>query len=204
VKNDAGTEPQTELHENGRTVTLPAFRNVVRSLDQVIDVDYYLPGCAPNPALLKDAVMALLSGKMPPKGTVLAPDMALCHGCPRIDSKPADLKITEFKRPHLHKVDTELCMLAQGFPCMGPATRSGCGERCIRGNMPCTGCFGPTSRVQDHGMKIMSALTSVIGANDEAEIDRILDGIPDPVGTFYRYGLAKSLLRRKANLTNTN
>ena len=25
-------------------------------------------------------------------------------------------------------------------------------------------------------------------------------GIPDPVGTFYRYGLAKSLLRRKVSL----
>ena len=27
-----------------------------------------------------------------------------------------------------------------------------------------------------------------------------LKGIPDPVGTFYRYGLAKSILRRKVNL----
>jgi hypothetical protein len=28
----------------------------------------------------------------------------------------------------------------------------------------------------------------------------VLEGIPDPVGTFYRYGLAKSLLRRKVDL----
>ena len=33
------------------------------------------------------------------------------------------------------------------------------------------------------------------------EIDRIIEeGIPDPIGTFYRYGLAKNLLRRKVNL----
>jgi F420-non-reducing hydrogenase small subunit len=200
VNNPEGTRPQTEFKEEGRVATLPEFRSVVRALDQVVDVDYYIPGCAPNPKLLLDAVMALLSGKMPPKGAVLAPDRALCDDCPRIDTKPSDLKITEFKRPVHDKVDPEKCMLAQGFVCMGPATRSGCGERCIRGNMPCTGCFGPTSHVQDHGAKILSALTSVVGSNDEAEIDKIMAGIPDPVGTFYRYGMAKSLLRRRANV----
>jgi F420-non-reducing hydrogenase small subunit len=43
----------------------------------------------------------------------------------------------------------------------------------------------------------MSAVASVIDSNNEAEIDRIIaDGIPDPVGTFYRFSLAGSLLRR--------
>jgi len=63
--------------------------------------------------------------------------------------------------------------------------------------MPCTGCFGPTSRVKDQGAKILSSIASSVNAQKEDEIDKILDGIPDPVGTFYRYGLAKSLLRRK-------
>ena len=39
-----------------------------------------------------------------------------------------------------------------------------------------------------------------VAAKEEGEIQTILDGIPDPVGTFYRYGLAKSLLRRKVDL----
>jgi hypothetical protein len=38
----------------------------------------------------------------------------------------------------------------------------------------------------------------VIDSNDPAEIDCIIrDGIPDPVGTFYRFGLAASQLRRR-------
>lgn len=201
VNNPEGTEPQTEFHENGRTATLPAFRNVVRSLDQVVEVDYYLPGCAPNPDLVVAALRALLSGNAPPKGAVLAPDIALCDTCPLIASKPADLQIGEFKRPHWHKIDPAVCLLAQGFLCMGPATRSGCGERCIRGQMPCTGCFGPVSGVQDHGAKILSALASLLEAHEEADIDRALEGIADPVGTFYRYGLSKSMLRRKVNLS---
>jgi F420-non-reducing hydrogenase small subunit len=92
-------------------------------------------------------------------------------------------------------------MLAQGVVCMGPATRGGCGAACIAGNMPCTGCFGGTSRVRDQGAKMLSSLCSNIAAKEEDEIDDTLDGIPDPVGTLYRYGLAKSILRRKVNLS---
>lgn len=200
VVNPARTRPQTEFKEDGRTATLPAFRNVVRALDQVVDVDYYIPGCAPTPGLLKDAVVALLSGKLPPKGTVLAPDIALCDQCPRKASKPTDVGFTEFRRPHMAEIDPNLCMLAQGFVCMGPATRGGCGALCLNGNMPCTGCFGPTSRVRDQGAKILSSICSSIAPKDEEGIDGVLEGIPDPVGTFYRYGLARCLLRRRVDI----
>jgi len=141
-----------------------------------------------------------LSGKLPPKGTVLAPDIALCDECPRKASKPTDVGFAEFRRPHMAEIDPNLCMLAQGFVCMGPATRGGCGALCINGNMPCTGCFGPTSRVRDQGAKILSSICSSIAPKDEEGIDGVLEGIPDPVGTFYRYGLARCLLRRRVDI----
>jgi F420-non-reducing hydrogenase small subunit len=197
VVNAAKVRPQTRFEENGRVATLPEFRNVVRSLDQVIDVDYYLPGCAPTPKLLAAAVQALLSGKLPPKGTVLAPDTALCDECPRKESKPTDVSFKEFKRPHQVKMDPSLCFLTQGVVCMGPATRGGCEALCIKGCMPCTGCFGPSSRVRDQGAKILSSLCANLEAEEEKDIEKVLAGIPDPVGTFYRYGLARSILRRK-------
>lgn len=40
----------------------------------------------------------------------------------------------------------------------------------------------------------MTAIASVIDSNDPKEIDTILDGIPDPAGSFYRFSLAHSLL----------
>jgi F420-non-reducing hydrogenase small subunit len=128
---------------------------------------------------------------------VLSPDEALCEECPRKESKPSDLTFTNFYRPHEVLLDKTKCLLSQGVVCMGPATRAGCEALCISGNMPCSGCFGPTSRVRDQGAKMLSSLCSNISENDEEGIDRILDGIPDPVGTFYRYGLAASLLRKK-------
>jgi len=199
VDNAAKTRPQTESTDQGRTVTLPEFRSMVRSLDQVIDVDYYLPGCPPTPKVIMNAVGAILAGKLPAKGTVLSPDNALCEECKRKDTKPADLALTEFKRPHQVHIDPDKCLLAQGLVCMGPATRSGCEALCPSGNMPCTGCFGPSSRVKDQGAKFVSSVFSNIAPKESAEIDKVLDGIPDPIGTFYRYGLSKCILRRKLN-----
>lgn len=195
--NPEHTRPVLSSGSNGGTVRLPEFRGMVRTLDQVIDVDYYLPGCPPTPELLKAAVQALLTGTLPPKGSVLAPDVALCEECPKKDTKPSDLSFSEFRRPHTTAIDPNTCLLAQGIVCMGPATRSGCGARCCTGNMPCTGCFGPTSRVRDQGAKMLSSLAAGVGAKDEQGIREILAGLPDPVGTFYRYALPASMLRRK-------
>lgn len=197
TQNPDGVAPLPEFREAGRLASLPTLWETVRTLDQVIAVDYTLPGCPPTPTLLGQALEALLSGQAPPKGSVLAPDIALCEQCPRKGSKPADLSLREFKRPHLTPVDPEKCLLAQGFLCMGPATRGGCEAACIRGNMPCTGCFGPTSRVRDQGAKMLSSVCSAIAATDAQEIEAITNTIPDPVGSLYRYGLAASLLRRR-------
>jgi F420-non-reducing hydrogenase small subunit len=195
--NPDGVVPEVSYRHDGQTIELPEFHDTVRSLDQVVPVDYYVPGCAPTPGVIATAVQTLLGGDLPPPGTVLAPDVALCDECDRKDSKPDDLAIGAFKRPHEIVADEGTCLLAQGLVCLGPATRAGCGALCIGGNMPCTGCFGPTSRVRDQGGKALSALASLIAGDDEAAIDAILDGIPDPVGTFYRYGLAGSALRRR-------
>ena len=200
VVNEGRVRPQMTFTESSREVCLPELRHVVRSLDQVVEVDYYIPGCPPTPNLTKAAVTALLEGRLPEKGAVLAPDIALCDECPRKETKPTDVAFTAFRRPHEVLLDPAVCFLAQGVVCMGPATRSGCGSQCTMGNMPCTGCFGPTSRVRDQGAKILSSLCANVGPKEEGAINEVLDGIPDPVGTFYRYGLAKSLLRRRVDL----
>lgn len=198
--NPQKMRPKPRYANNGHDLTLPELRNTVRSLDQVVEVDYYIPGCPPTPKVTKDAIATLLDGRLPAKGSVLAPDVALCDQCPRKDSKPTDLSFTQFWRPHQKEIDPEKCLLAQGLLCIGPATRAGCEALCPKGNMPCTGCFGPTSRVKDQGAKILSSICSNIAPKDEYQIDEVLSTIPDPVGTFYRYSLARSILRRKVSV----
>jgi F420-non-reducing hydrogenase small subunit len=197
VVNAEKTRPAETWQANGHQVSLPAFRNVVRTLDQVVEVDYYLPGCPPTPNIIHDAVLAVLEGKLPARGTVLAPDVALCDQCPLKATKPDRLQLTNFKRPHEVLIEPDVCLLAQGLLCLGPATRGGCDAACPRGHMPCSGCFGPTSRVRDFGAKLISAVGSLVDASDPAAIEAILTTIPDPVGTFYRYSLPASRLRRK-------
>ncbi len=199
VTNPEGVVPQeqTKLGSNGYALTLPSFRDSVRTLDQTVEVDYYLPGCPPPVKLIVNAVMAILENKLPPKGTVLAPDKALCEECPRKPTKPDKLALKELKRPHQTHIDSEKCLLAQGLLCLGPATRSGCSAPCVSANMPCTGCLGPTSRVKDYGAKALSAIASLIDSEDEREIAAIMEQIVDPVGTFYRYSLPASLLHRR-------
>jgi len=196
VINPDRTEPLTSCLAPEGTVTLPGLWDTVKTLEQVIDVDYALPGCPPPTNLILDAVNAILTGQLPPKGSVLAPDVALCEECPRRETKPEKPALKEFKRPALSVIDPDKCLLAQGFLCLGPVTRKGCGAVCTQANMPCTGCMGPTSRVADYGAKALSAVASLVDSNDDAEIARILEGIVDPTGTFYRYSLPASFLHR--------
>ncbi|MBC8874097.1 MAG: oxidoreductase [Planctomycetes bacterium] len=196
--NPEGVVPQTETEREEGTLELPVLDNEVKTLDQCVPVDYYLPGCAPPVKLIIDAVTAIVSGELPPKGTVLAPDIALCNDCPRIDSKPEEPFITEFKRPHEILIDPDKCFLTQGLLCMGPATRCGCDHACIEGNMPCTGCLGPVGNVRDQGAAALSAIASLVASDDADEVAAMMDKIPDPVGTLYRYSVPSSILFKHA------
>jgi len=195
--NPKGVFPKTVTEIPQGKLTLPEFYDTVKTLDQTIDVDYYLPGCAPPPDLIMQAVTAILEGKLPPKGSVLTVDKALCETCPLNKSKPDKLAIKEIKRISEVIHDPEKCFLAEGIICLGPATRGGCGERCINANMPCRGCFGPTKEVKDMGAKFLSSLASIIDVDDEKEIEKIAESVLDPIGLFYMYTLPSSILRRK-------
>jgi F420-non-reducing hydrogenase small subunit len=197
VVNPEGKYPQTKSQVNGKELTLPKFYEQVFALNQVINVDYYLPGCPPPPYLVMNAVSAVLEGKLPPRGSTLAPRRALCDTCPRNKTKPSRIALKDIKRIHQVEADPDSCFLAQGIICLGPATRSGCGETCISINIPCRGCFGPVEGVVDSGAKFLSALASIIDAEDDEEMKKVIDTIDDPAGYFYRFSLPVSLLRGK-------
>jgi F420-non-reducing hydrogenase small subunit len=184
--------PQTKLPTPQGELHLPTFYNAVYKLDDVVDVDYYIPGCPPPPDLIWTAVEAIVSGKLPPKGATIAGERALCHSCLR---KKEEKKVTAFRRVHEVIPDPEKCLLEQGIICSGPVTRDGCGTRCLNANMPCRGCFGPTPEALEHGASMLSAAATMAEGKDEATLAPILDGIVDPLGTFYRFTLADSLLR---------
>jgi F420-non-reducing hydrogenase small subunit len=196
--NPDGILPQTSYEMPEGKITIPTIYPRLRTLDQVVDVDYYMPGCPPEShqiAAVIDLVIQVLQGKaeLPPKGaTIGAGNSTVCDECER---KRNVKTITSFRRIYDEEIDPELCLLEQGIPCNGPATRSGCNARCPSAGAQCIGCYGPAEGVIDYGARLITAFASVIDSEDPEEIDAILDGIPDPTGQFYRFNLAGSLLK---------
>jgi F420-non-reducing hydrogenase small subunit len=197
VKNPQGILPRSKTLESGRELKLAGFQGSVKALDQVVPVDYYIPGCPPTPELIKKAITMIVENRIPSKGSVVAEKKALCHTCPRSDSLPDTLHIGEFKRLYEVEWDPAQCFLTQGIICLGPSTRGGCKARCINANMPCRGCFGPPEKVRDHGAKSLSFLASLIDSKEGRELERVVDSIPDPAGLFYRFSLPSSMLQGK-------
>ena len=200
VDNPQGIFPQPETQVPEGTLHIPVFYDTVKTLDQTVDVDYYVPGCPPEAENIYEIVKAVIAGlggaPLPPAGTVLGKETTVCDECARTRSEK---KIKAFKRTwEIIPNETE-CLVEQGLVCLGLATRAGCGALCPKVNSPCIGCHGANVGVEDFGARMMTALASVIDSQDPAEIRRIIqEGIPDPVGTFYRFSLPHSLLRRSA------
>lgn len=195
ITSDSTVNPdqvRPQLHY--KEVHIPDVLESNYALDQVVDVDYYLPGCPPRDTLVWNAIEAIASGQLPEAGAVLAPNLTVCHDCPR--EKHDERTIKEFRRIYDFQPDEVKCLLEQGLICMGPATRSGCEASCVSVNMPCRGCMGPTDQVFDQGAKMISVLGGLIDSDDPEEVREIISTIADPVGTLYYFGVSKSLIKQ--------
>ncbi len=195
VDNPNGIVPQPSTQVPEGEITIPKFYNTVKTLGQVEDVDYFIPGCPPQAPQIWAVIEAILSGNLPPKGSVVGANAkTVCDECKHTRTEK---RIKKFYRIHEIIPDSQTCLFDQGIICAGPATRGGCGALCPSVNMPCRGCYGPPPNVIDQGSSLLSAVASVVDADTEEEAARIVGEILDPVGTFYRFGLAASLLHRR-------
>ncbi len=173
---------------------VPALESRVRPLSEAIAVDLVVPGCPPRSDVVAEAVVALLKGE-----SVELPTTNLCDVCPR-EKPPEGLAMDVIKRQfEVGKPEDDLCLIPQGLICMGPATISLCGAECPSIAVPCRGCYGPTSKVSDQGAKMISAIASDYGVDEDKTIDpeRVADQLDDIVGTFYTYTLPAALIPAK-------
>jgi F420-non-reducing hydrogenase small subunit len=102
-------------------------------IDEMVAVARYLSGCPPTPELF----MAVLSGDNDFK-----PGPNVCSECGR--QKLKDRRPDHFVGMRTAKVDPEICLINQGYPCVGVSTRGGCRALCTRPGHPCVGCRGPS------------------------------------------------------------
>lgn len=190
--------PQTSTETPHGPLRLPAMFEDVRTLSQVVEVDYRIPGCPPVAEQIWAVAEAILAGKLPPAGSLVGVNpKTVCDECARTKDVK---KIKAFRRPHLvppEDIDPKICLLEQGLLCNGPAIHAGCGALCPKVNLGCRGCYGPAEGVLDVGAKLAGSIASIIDSDDPQEIQKVVGQIVDPIGTFYRFGLAGSLTGRR-------
>jgi len=179
VYRESKTTPPAETP----TENLPPLLDRVYGIDEVVPVDIYIPGCPTNPDLIVKALTALLEGK-----TFEMPERSVCDECPLAREKKAaggEIKRTldSVECDHEAPWSETRCFMEQGYLCLGPVTLAGCAHkeggngngvtvpRCIKGHMPCRGCFGPIRKGANPMVDMMSAISS-IGLNPRQIEDR--------------------------------
>ena len=188
VKTSTSTAPDQEIPTSKE---LPKLFETLRPVSDVIKVDYFIPGCPPDAFLIAEVLTALLKGEEPQLS-----NKNVCEDCPR---ERKEKRIEDIKRPiEANGTPTE-CLLNQGFMCMGPATRSGCGAQCPQVNATCTGCYGPTDASYEQGAAMLNVVASAYGLDEDSsvDLDEMVKDVYDPVGTFYRYTLPVSMIKAK-------
>lgn len=128
---------------------LPDLLENARPVDSVMNVEIYLPGCPPPPAMMLEALRSVLGGYAHPvfDGTV-------CSECSRSVEHGAVRKWSVHPGPG---VPSTSCLLNRGFLCLGPVTRGGCKAACPVRGAACIGCRGPSAMV------LSSQLHSIFG-----------------------------------------
>jgi sulfhydrogenase subunit delta len=109
-----------------------------------VPVDFELRGCPIDKRQLLEVITAHLVGRRPD-----IPDTTVCSEC---------------KRRGLTCV-----MVADGIPCLGPVTHSGCGAVCPATGRGCYGCFGPAGGAN---LPAMVELLQIRGMDTPA-VDRV-------------------------------
>ena len=201
--NKKGIFPEEKiLIDKNKSITLPHLYNTGRTLKDLVETDYFIPGCPP-PLPLIEGIIPLMKdvlgdAQLPEKGTVFGSTKTLCDECPLKKENKMISKIVSLTST---TIDPDRCLLEQGILCMGPVTRGGCEAKCINVLMPCRGCMGPVLEIEDQGVTMISAIASILGVKDEEnltnqQIEDMQSGIKDIIGTSYRFTLPDALLNK--------
>jgi coenzyme F420-reducing hydrogenase gamma subunit len=129
-----GVERETYQEEGSLALLRKAYK-----VDDFARVDYYVPGCPPNPELLFH-IHSELSGQ-----SFKGAKPLVCAECSRRLAKkgtPVSAEATHLQA-FPHQDEERTCFHSLGVLCLGFLTKGGCGAVCTRNGLPCWGCRGP-------------------------------------------------------------
>ncbi|MEM3641763.1 MAG: F420-nonreducing hydrogenase [Candidatus Bathyarchaeia archaeon] len=136
------------------TSKLPELEDLMYPICNFVDVDYYIPGCPPMPLLIVHSLKSIVSGKAP-----MRHQSVVCTECHR---KIVPAKLNRLYGIYEKEANPELCLVSQGFICLGSLTRDGCGAPCPRAGFTCFGCRGPADSLLYRSRDVYAFLVKVI------------------------------------------
>lgn len=171
-------------------VEITELEKLVTPIDEVIDVDLYLPGCPPHAHFIFEGLSALIAGKSP-----RVDQETVCGGCRRTMRKT---DVTEIKNNLDGVPDDDVCFLSQGYICLGSVTLDRCLAPCPNHGIACSGCAGPTMQIlteptRDIRTEVserMSRLTKIPSATIKEHIEK-------SAKTHYAYSMATKMIGNK-------
>jgi len=157
-------EKQYSLIESSR---LPELKDLMYPICNFVDVDYYIPGCPPMPFLIVHTLKSITSRKTP-----IRHQSVVCTECHR---KIIPAKLDRLYGIYEKEVNPELCLVSQGFICLGSLTRDGCGAPCPRAGFTCFGCRGPAESLMYRSRDMYSFLVKVISKRTSISEEEVKD-----------------------------
>jgi F420-non-reducing hydrogenase small subunit len=152
------------IAEEGRR-HVPRLLPRCHPIDAFVEVDRYLPGCPPTPELFMSILFDLPDFK---------PSRVVCQECGR--KKLKDMRPEHLLGFQRGEVLPDMCLINQGYLCIGSSTRGGCRAPCPRAGHPCVGCRGPSDALIEKESdvwfesigRVFAALTDVPSEEVEA------------------------------------
>jgi F420-non-reducing hydrogenase small subunit len=165
------------------TSKLPELKDLMYPICNFVDVEYYIPGCPPMPFLIVHTLKSIVSGKAP-----LRHQSVVCTECHR---KIVLAKIDRLYGIYEKEVDPELCLVSQGFVCLGSLTREGCGAPCPRAGFTCFGCRGPADSLLYRSRDIYAFLVKVISKRTSIPEEKVKEELYRNPFVFHAFIFSK-------------
>lgn len=168
----------------------PVLEESVTPIDEVVEVDMYLPGCPPHPFYIAAGLRALLGA-----GTVPVTGKTVCSECERRMKKTEGASL---RKGAVTAPDPETCLLSQGVVCMGSVTLDRCRSQCPNRGVACAGCAGPSvDLIREPHLDIRGMIARRMSMLTGIPEKEIRDYVQQEAKTFYSYAMSSPVIYRK-------